>query len=237
MIPFGFVAKKKKSRVPTPPRATTKRPVQAPKAYRAPHDPRRTRIIFIVLAALIALVAAGVGLGMVLSGGGGDAIEASEVCDLQTFEAAGRDHVRKEPQLSDFNSTPPTSGPHYGQPRGPLIWNSYNEALDQVSLVHNLEHGGMVIQYGSDVSPRAVQRLNDWYGEDPNGIVLAPLPREAERREPELRDQIAVTAWTHLMTCNAFDEAAMDDFKDQFRGPQGDAPEKFPLDALQPGSQ
>jgi len=67
--------------------------------------------------------------------------------------------------------------------------------------------------------------------------VLAPLPPASEEREPALADQIAVTAWTHLMTCNGFDEAAFDEFKDEYRGPQGDAPEKFDLDALQPGSQ
>jgi hypothetical protein len=231
------VAKKKKSRVPTPPKGTGKRPVQAPQAYKAPRDPRRTRIVFIALAAVIALIAAGVGLGMVLSGGGSNAIESSQVCDLQTFDAVGRNHVQKRPPLSTFNSTPPTSGPHFGQPRGPLIWNSYEEPLDQVALVHNLEHGGMVVQYGSGVSPATVQRLQTWYGDDPNGLVLAPLPPATEEREPALADQIAATSWTHLMTCNGFDEAALDEFKDEYRGPQGDAPEKFNLDSLQPGTQ
>jgi len=231
------VAKKKKSRVPTPPKGTAKRPVQAPKAYKAPRDPRRTRIAFIALAAVIALIAAGVGLGMVLSGGGSNAIESSQVCDLQTFDAVGRNHVQKRPPLTTYNSTPPTSGPHFGQPRAPLIWNAYDEPLDQVALVHNLEHGGMVVQYGSGVSPATVQRLRTWYGEDPNGLVLAPLPPATEEREPTLADQIAVTSWTHLMTCNGFDETALDEFKDQYRGPQGDAPEKFELETLQPGSQ
>jgi hypothetical protein len=231
------VAKKKKSRVPTPPKAAGTRTVQAPKAYKAPPDPRRTRMLFIAAGVIVALAAAGVGLGMVLSGRGGGAIESSEVCEFQTFDAVGREHIDEAPDPSVYNSTPPTSGPHYAQPRAPVIWNVYTEPLDQVSLVHNLEHGGMVIQYGSGVSDSTVQQLTDWYGEDPNGLVLAPLPPATEEENPELADQIAVTAWTHLMTCNAFDEAALDDFKDEYRGPQGDAPEKFPLDLLQPASQ
>jgi Protein of unknown function (DUF3105) len=231
------VAKKKKSRVPTPPKTAAKRTVQAPKPYRAARDPRRTRILFIALGALILLVGAGVGIAMAVGGGGSGAIDESQVCELETFESVGRNHVDERPEPSEYNSTPPTSGPHFAQPRAPLIWNIYEEPLDQVALVHNLEHGGMVVQYGSGVSDAVVQNLRDWYGTDALGLVLAPLPPALEEREPELANQIAVTAWTHLMTCSAFDEAALDDFRDRFRGPQGDAPEKFPLEALQPGSQ
>jgi hypothetical protein len=39
------------------------------------------------------------------------------------------------------------------------------------------------------------------------------------------------------MTCTAFDEAAFGRFLDDYRGPTGDAPEKFPLDSLAPGGQ
>ncbi len=231
------MAKKKKSRVPTPPKAAGTRTVQAPKAYKAPHDPRRTRMLFIAAGVVVALAAAGVGLGMVLSGRGGGAIEASEVCEFQTFDAVGRDHIDQAPDPSVYNSTPPTSGPHYAQPRAPVIWNVYTEPLDQVSLVHNLEHGGMVVQYGSGVSDSTVQRLTRLVRRGSERHRARPLPPATEEESPELADQIAVTAWTHLMTCNAFDEAALDEFKDEYRGPQGDAPEKFPLDLLQPASQ
>jgi hypothetical protein len=50
-------------------------------------------------------------------------------------------------------------------------------------------------------------------------------------------NKIFLTAWTHLATCTTFDEGAFDHFRDDYRGPDGDAPEKFPLSALQPGGQ
>ena len=50
-------------------------------------------------------------------------------------------------------------------------------------------------------------------------------------------NKIYLTAWTHLMTCTAFDEGAFGRFVDDYRGPSGDAPEKFPLDSLAPGGQ
>jgi hypothetical protein len=39
-----------------------------------------------------------------------------------------------------------------------------------------------------------------------------------------------------VTTCTAFGEDAFSNFRDDYRGPDGDAPEKFPLSALQPGS-
>ena len=49
-----------------------------------------------------------------------------------------------------YKSFPPTSGAHYFQP---AIWNAYEAPLVLVQEVHNLEHGGVVIQYGKDVPP------------------------------------------------------------------------------------
>jgi uncharacterized protein DUF3105 len=193
-------------------------------------------MLFIGLGAAIVIAAAVVGIAMAVGGGNGG-IEASKVCKFQTFPDQGRRHIAKRLPNFEYNSTPPTSGPHYPLPRAPAVWSVYSEPLDQLALIHNLEHGGMVIQYGGLIPPATVQKLVDWYGNDPRGIVIAPLPEELETQKPALKGEIAVTAWTHLMTCGAYDEAALDDFKDSYRGPQGDAPEKFPLDALQPGGQ
>ena len=51
--------------------------------------------------------------------------------------------------------------------------------------------------------------------------------------EVEERGQSAAD---ECLVVGPFDEGAFDDFVDDFRGPQGDAPEKFELDSLQQGS-
>jgi Protein of unknown function (DUF3105) len=223
----------KKDRVPTPP----KRPVQAPKAYKPEHDPRRTRIIFIVLAAVIILAAAAVGIGFIMSsgGGGGDdsgAIGDSGTCQLQTFPALEASHVPELPDDYEYNSIPATSGFHNDQT---AIWNLYDQPVPQINYVHNLEHGGMVIQYGSEVSDADVASLADWYQQDTRGLVVAPLSEEMEEEDPTLADKIVANAWTHMMKCTTFDASALDQFSDDYRGPQGDGPEKFELDQLQQG--
>ena len=223
----------KKDRVPTPP----KRPVQAPQAYKSEHDPRRTRLIFIIVAAVIILAAAAVGIGFIMSSGGGDdgggAIGDEDTCQLQTFEALEASHVPELPEGYEYNSVPATSGLHNSQT---AIWNLYDQPVPQINYVHNLEHGGLVIQYGSEVPEAEVAALADWYQQDTRGVIIAPLAADFEEQDPALADQIVATSWTHMLRCNSFDEEALSNFSDDYRGPQGDAPEKFELDSLQQGA-
>jgi hypothetical protein len=134
---------------------------------------------------------------------------------------------------SKWNTSPPTSGPHFAQA---AIWGSYAEPLLQGQVVHNLEHGGIFIQYGKDVPQATIDQLEAFYGERRNGTLLAPLPR--------LGSEIAMGAWTtkdgkpdegtsYLVKCTDFDDAAYAAFfeANQFRGP-----ERFPIDSMLPGS-
>jgi hypothetical protein len=222
----------KKDRVPAPP----KRPVQAPKAYRPEHDPRRSQWIFIAVAVVIVIAAAAIGIGFIMSsgdgGGGSGAVAGPGNCQRQTFAALEASHVAELPEDYEYNSIPATSGLHNNQT---AIWNLYDEPVPQINYVHNLEHGGVVVQYGSEVPETAVTQIADWYQEDTNGLIVAPLAEELQEEDPELADKVVLTSWTHMMTCTSFDEGAFDGFVDDFRGPQGDAPEKFELDSLVQG--
>ena len=119
-------------------------------------------------------------------------------------------------------NTFPTSGPHYPVP---AVWDVYDRPVPQLILVHNLEHGGIVVQYGSRVPRSAVAHIRDWYGRSPDALVVAPLPA--------LRGRIALTAWTHLSTCGHFSARGFDAFRDAYRYR---GPERLPLSALQPGT-
>jgi hypothetical protein len=221
-----------KNRVPNPP----KRPVQAPKAYKAERDPRRSQLIFVVVAAVIVIAAAAVGIGFIMSGGSDEAgggVVGDGTCQRETFEAMEATHVEELPDGYEYNSTPPTSGYHSAQT---AIWNLYDQPVPSINYIHNMEHGGVVVQYGSNTPPETVQQLADWYNRDTRGLIVAPLVPEFEEEDAALADMIVLTSWTHKMRCSAFDRGAFDDFVNDFRGPQGDAPEKFPLDTLRQGS-
>jgi hypothetical protein len=136
-----------------------------------------------------------------------------------------------------YNSFPPTSGPHYFRP---AIWNFYDTPLPQVQLVHNLEHGGVVVQYGAGVAAGTVREIASWYAKHPNGLIIAPLPK--------LGKKVALAAWNapaykagprvdaghgYLMRCNGFDSGAFDRF---LRDRQFKGGERFLPSLLVPGS-
>jgi Protein of unknown function (DUF3105) len=213
----------KKSRTPPPPR----RPVQAPKRradVRAPGESRRPLLYLVIFAASGIVILGGLLLLLGLTGGS-DSKDAAERmrgagCTYRDSKSEGDSHVTDGKKVK-YRSFPPVSGDHYAVP---AIWNAYDQPLEQERVVHNLEHGGIVIQYGSKVPASTVEELREFYLGDPNGLILAPLPR--------LNDKIALAAWTHLATCTKFDEGAFKAFRDAFRAK---GPEPRRIEDLRPG--
>jgi hypothetical protein len=244
------VAKRKKSQVPTPPRS-----VQAPKRRvdpKQPRDPRRARLALVAAGVLLALVAVGVGIALGVRGGGGGGDATTELaaagCAFHTVASQvpykapgdtgdGAAHFAQLPKGFKYNTFPPSQGPHNPQP---LLFGIYDRPVSQFHLVHNLEHGGIGVQYGDKVPEAVVQQIRDWYALDPNGLVVAPLPA--------LGNKIALTAWNEnggtsdievyeksvgrIATCPTFDETAFSAFRDAYRA---NAIEPYSLDLLRPG--
>ena len=202
-------------------------------------DRRLLAIAAVVGVALLGVVAVALAVGV---GGGEDAPDARPAleaagCTLTAAEALPGTHSIATPDgtSDEWNTDPPTSGPHY---EASAIWGSYDEPVNQAQLIHNLEHGGIAVQYGDDVPAATVDQLERFVVEHPRGTLLAPYPK--------LGDQVALGAWVtedtskpdegtgYLAKCPAFDEAAFQAFFDayQYRGP-----ERFPADALLPGRQ
>lgn len=203
--------------------------MQAPKRRAEPcrvGGDRLRRYGFAGLAAAV-VVGVAVALSIVLSGGGtsGKGVAAAMQaagCTFKTYPSQGRSHVNNVNAKIKYNSFPPTSGPHYFQP---IPWGIYPTSFSQVQGVHNLEHGGILIQYGRKVPRTTVDKMTAFVDSDPRGMLMAPLP--------ELGARVALTAWTHLSTCTRFDDEAFKTFRDAFRAK---GPERFPLNDLQPGS-
>ena len=223
------MAKKSKSRTPAPPR-----PVQSPKRRVQPKSERRRRWYLIAGGALIVLLMAGTASFVVGRDGGPREALAAADCIREVFPSQGARHVTEAPKGFKYNSTPATSGPHEPTPLAPAVWGIYDEPVPQLKLIHNLEHGGVVIQYGPDVPEATVDQILAWHREDPNGLVVGPLPRQLLEAKDTLSDRVTLTAWMHLQTCARFNEEAYSDFVDRHRG---DGPEAFPIESLAPGAQ
>lgn len=176
--------------------------------------------------AALVLVVAAVAIAVVTIGasGGASAEEslAAAGCTFKTYPNQGQQHVASYDAKISYNSFPPTSGPHHVRP---VIWGAYAEPVPTVAEVHNLEHGGMIIHYGSEVDATTRDQLRAFYDDSPNAMLLAPLPR--------LGSKVALTAWTKLATCERFDESAFSAFRSAYRG---NGPERFRIGDLAPGT-
>jgi hypothetical protein len=193
----------------------------------------------LAFAALGILLLGGV-LAVVAFGGGGGGGSASgslintSACTEQEFPGLKPQHINNPDAKVNYNSFPPSSGPHYQQP---APWNLYPDSVKQTILVHNLEHGGIVIQYGKGVGQDTINKIQSFYQDDPYGLVVAPYDK--------LGNKIAATAWNEpayaqnqdanfnevdpghgfVLMCKSFDKGALSDFRDHHRNKAG---ERYP---------
>jgi len=160
---------------------------------------------------------------------------AASGCTLTTVPAVPnkRDHSDVESPdqvMPQWNTDPPTSGPHYGET---AVYGIYTEPLEQARLVHNLEHGAVFIQYGPGVSASDVAGITAFYRNHAEGTIVAPYPK--------LGGQIALGAWVRgsgrgtgvLARCRSYDQKAFTTFFEAF---QFKGNEDFPPNQMQPGS-
>ncbi len=115
-----------------------------------------------------------------------------------------------------YSSVPAASGPHW-DPSGVANWGAYESPQNETQLIHNLEHGGIVIWYDADaLDAEQVQELGSYVeGQVASGIsgrfkfIVSPWGGS----EP-LGAAVAVTAWRHLLQLETFDMDAIRAFAD-----------------------
>jgi hypothetical protein len=106
-----------------------------------------------------------------------------------------------------YNSDPPTSGPHlaYVAP-----WGIHARPVPRELQVHNLEDGGVMVQYRPDCEARVREPLAAIVRRYPEHVILAPYPG--------LDRCVAVTAWTRIDKLDEVDEGRIVRFIDAYRG-------------------
>jgi hypothetical protein len=239
---------KKKPRTPTPPRR-----VQAPQQRAAQPDGTgtRQRAVLYGVAAAGAVAVVAVVLVIALGGSGGSAVSDKQVAALMTTAGCSFKTVKaylppgqtmhKNSLTGKFpwNTTPPSNGQHY--PNW-AVWGFYTTPINPRMVVHNEEHGGVILWWGSKVTPATVQRLRAFYLLEPTGSFGTPYP--------SLGSKIAITAWTgdplkyqrngyyglgHIAICPRYDAATETAFTAFRKAYRGHGPEGIPLSADAPG--
>lgn len=158
--------------------------------------PRRRRLILagavVVLAAVVA---------------GSVAYRAAATLPgVSTADQGNRHIATAETPHEPYNSDPPTSGPHlpYLAP-----WGVHTRPIPPELQVHNLEDGGVLVQYRCEC-PEIVAKLRAIVQKYDRHVILAPYPT--------MKSTLALTAWTRIDTLEALDEGRVVRFIERYRG-------------------
>jgi hypothetical protein len=181
-----------------------------------------TAIVVVVAVALLGVI--------VWQGRGGDERVSPEVLAAARQQAgsdgvrelpeAGRDHIAANQQPDNWNSVPPTSGDHLA---APLSGGVYDGQQDERAIVHNLEHGYVVIQYKGIPEDQVAQLREFVQGRSGDKLVLAPYSGLE-------KNGVALTAWRNLETMDRVNLDVVRAFVNDYMVPDGAksrAPEPF----------
>jgi hypothetical protein len=192
-------------------------PASAPGPVAAP---RRRRLVPILIAAAVLVIAAAAAAYAVASRGPKSYKSAlkSGGCTDRTFGAdAGGVHLTANEKPPKYDSDPPTHGKH-----NPVwaIWGIYDAEVPQDQLIHNLEHAGLVIQYGPKVPAATVDRIRNDVLANREFTILAPYSH--------LGDRIAFEQWSHLVECKRYEPTIFKTLHAKVNTPVGSVESEVP---------
>ncbi|HVF54382.1 MAG TPA: DUF3105 domain-containing protein [Actinomycetota bacterium] len=183
---------------------------EAKEAERKSAARRRNLITFVTIAVVVTLVVV-----LVLKDRGakdapvGVAAGEAGCTAVETPEEQGQDHIEEGTQHPPYSSNPPTSGPHYGSPADAGF---YETPMAQETVVHNLEHGQIVIWYRPDAEQDVLDQIEDVTRDEAVATLAVPF---SEIEEPY---DLVLTAWGALQRCENVSQVVIDDFRAEYQG-------------------
>jgi len=126
-------------------------------------------------------------------------VDLAEVADESlTFANQGQEHIPEGSPRPEYNSNPPTSGPHYAQwlPTG-----VYEQPTLDENLVHNLEHGHIWLSYRDEDDTEIIETLTEIQSQFPRWVIVT--------YRPENDDRLVAAAWTRMLPMETPDEDAI----------------------------
>jgi hypothetical protein len=132
-------------------------------------------------------------------------------------------------QTLTYKFYPPTSGPHWGQPDGPVPWQTIGTAstpLFEGQFVHNLEHGGIAILYncpsGTDCTTLTNQLSNYVRSLAPVEPTYGQIKMVMTPYSNGMTKKVALLAWHYVEFLDTYDQNAITQFYESHvdKGPE-----------------
>lgn len=161
-------------------------------------EPRRRRLglrTALVVAGVVVLGAGAALVPLVIDN------HPPDLRDVRIYEGLSVDHTDDE---VDYPQSPPVGGPHA---EAWLECGVYDEPVREENLVHDLEHGTVVISYRPGTGEDDIELLADKL---PQNGILAPYPG--------LPAEVVVTVWGHQLRLDGADDPRLDLFIQRYAG-------------------
>lgn len=118
----------------------------------------------------------------------------------------GREHIENGVQ-KEYKSKIPTSGPH----AKPVPWGISSIQLEDENLVHNLEHGGVVISYKPSLGSDSIKKIEQLFSE-PYAIESFRPTKAVVMPRQDQEAPIVLTSWDRIFTLDSFDQQSVIDY-------------------------
>jgi hypothetical protein len=161
----------------------------------APRAPRNRRLVWLVIGAVVLVLAVLAGVLILAVGRDDPAVGGGDTGPGRQYPDQGKDHLTlgEQPKVK-FNSNPPTSGPHLPDP---VLRDGVQLTQDQV--LQALERGNVIVFFDSARIGRSLRKLQreltgpymPAVGAAGQALILA--------RRPDTKGVIAAS-WRHLLT-------------------------------------
>ena len=143
--------------------------------------------------AFVAVVAGGIYWAAI------SAQKSNEARPGESVSVVSREHINIGDSHEQYNSNPPTSGPH----AGPAPWGFSEQEIADENAIHNLEHGGIWVSY-KDIDDQSVEILRDIARKNSQSVLVTPRAANDS--------SVAIASWGRLMKMGNVDEQAITEF-------------------------
>jgi hypothetical protein len=136
----------------------------------------------------------------------------------QSFPLQPRTHIQVSDPHEPYNSDPPTSGPH----AAPVQARFYDEAPADENLVHNLEHGYVILWYNctglEDTQCQTLKKqIKDVMDRASPVTIFSSAKKLIAVPRSTMDAQIALTSWGRMQKLTTFDEVEINNFISKLR--------------------
>ena len=145
--------------------------------------------------------------------------------DEESWPTQGNTHIQQgSASPIEYNTKPPTSGPHYP---GLAPWDIYDEPVRYEQVVHNMEDGGVIVYYQcEDGCPELREQLAEvvrTYIVSGRHVLLMPNDPQwtefgSQSAHQDMEARIALAAWQRLDKFDEFDEGRIRAFIERYEG-------------------